>query len=211
MPWMLTASGHQVRINRPRPEQIVIADIAHHLSQINRFNGAACRPYSVAEHSLLVAEIVEREFGLGVHGQLAALMQDAHEAWVGDVSSPVKEAIGPAWSEVEGVFEHTVRACFALTTAFVVWRHEIKLADLMALATERRDLLPPQGEEWPCLRGVRPVEWVDLRERGRLSFTWMDWRDAFLERYHELDFGRIEASREFEARTARSAAEGDAR
>lgn len=63
MTWMLTASGMVVDLLRPQGAVFGISDIAHHLSQINRYTGAARRPLSVAEHSLLVCEILERERG----------------------------------------------------------------------------------------------------------------------------------------------------
>lgn len=73
--------------NTPRIEAI-----AHSLAQINRF-GHASRPYSVAEHSLLVCEIV-KSMGLDCHAQRAALMHDAHEAFTGDVATPHQSRAG---------------------------------------------------------------------------------------------------------------------
>ena len=49
-------------------------DIAHALAQINRFNGHAKRPYSVAEHSLVCMEIAQH-LELPPVVQLACLMQ----------------------------------------------------------------------------------------------------------------------------------------
>lgn len=190
MTWILTAHGHQVNMREPRPAQMVMADIAHHLSLINRFCGATSRPYSVAEHSLLVAEIAERELGLDVHGTMAALMHDAHEAWVGDVSTPLKTEIGMAWTNVEIRFERAVQSAFALHTAADRYRSAIKRADLMALATERRDLLPADTTPWAGLAGIEPVGWVDLDTPDRASFSWRDWRQAFIDRSDELDFAR---------------------
>lgn len=174
----------------PRSSGITLADIAHHLSMINRFNGAACRPYSVAEHSLLVCEIAERELHLPTQGLLAALMHDAHEAYTGDFHSPGKAEVGPGWVQFEQRFERLVRGCFHLSAAAAQWAVEIKKADLMALATERAQLMPPAPTPWEGLHHVNPVGWVDLMDKGRRSFTWEDWRRAFADRVDELDFAR---------------------
>jgi hypothetical protein len=187
---IVTANGHEVDMRYPRSSAIVLADISHHLATINRFTGAACRPYSVAEHSLLVCEIVEREMRLPLEARLAALMHDAHEAYVGDVHTPAKAEIGAAWYDFERKFEHLVRGCFHLSEAAATWAVAIKQADLIALATERAQLLPPSATPWQSLHHVTPVGWVNLMDRGRVSMTWQDWRAAFEDKVNELDYGR---------------------
>jgi hypothetical protein len=81
MNFIVTAIGHELHMSRPEPGHITALTVAWSLSQINRFNGHCIRPYSVAEHSLLVCEIAERELGANVFCQLGALMHDAHEAF----------------------------------------------------------------------------------------------------------------------------------
>lgn len=187
---IVTANGAEVDMRYPRASAITLPDVAHHLAQINRFNGAACRPYSVAEHSLLVCEIAEREFHLPVAGRLAALMHDAHEAYVGDVHSPAKAEIGDGWADLERRFERLVRSLFHLSEAFMDHSAEIKSADLIALATERAQLMPGHTTPWPMLTHINPVGWVDLMDRGRCSMDWNDWRSAFADKVDELDFAR---------------------
>jgi hypothetical protein len=168
-------------------------NIAWHLSQINRFNGAALRPYSVAEHSLLVCEIAERELGLDVFGQFAALMHDAHECVATDMHTPGKRAIGPPWQAWEHSWARAIRTAFAMNTAAHVFKAAVDQADLMALATEKRDLMPQAKEAWPVLEGIEPIGWVRLYSEDRRKANWEDWRDRFLDRYHELEFGRNDA------------------
>jgi uncharacterized protein len=69
----------------------------------------------------------------------------------------------------------------------------IRLADLMALATEWRDLMPAHPAPWAVLDGIEPVGWMRLMAPERVAMTWEDWRDRWLDRYHELDFARREA------------------
>jgi hypothetical protein len=68
----------------PNPDHILIEDIAHSLAHMCRWNGHTKRFYSVAEHSVFCAAITDPEH------KLAALMHDASEAYLADISSPVK-------------------------------------------------------------------------------------------------------------------------
>lgn len=193
MTFMNLASGTTLSLEHPRPEQFPIIGIAWGLSQLNRFHGQAQRPYSVAEHSLLVAEIIERELTTDVHARLAGLMHDAHEFVTQDLATPAKQQIGAPWHAFEQFWERQVRQAYALFTASAAWKAAIKHADLRALATERRDLLIcPREEQWPVLIGIEPVEWVDLMAPERRQHDWEFWRDRFLDEYHALDYRRNE-------------------
>ncbi|WKB52291.1 hypothetical protein [Eleftheria terrae] len=194
MSWVYTLAGHEVELRDPRPSQVVISDIAHHLSLINRFNGATTRPYSVAEHLLLVSEIGERELRLSVHGQLAALLHAAHLTWLGDIAEPVRAELGDAWRVIESRFAAQVRACFGVAAASAAHRAVIEQADRMAIATARRDLLPVGARPWPGHENVNAVTWANLADAGRARFEPSDWRQAFMDRYAELDFARNEAT-----------------
>lgn len=195
MSWIVMSDGSEVDLHTPCGSSMNMDHIPHHLATINRFTGAACRPYSVAEHSLLVCEIAEREFGLDVHGRLAALMHDAHEAYVNDLSTTAKREVGISWRMFEGRFDRIVRHRFRLLIASGNHEVRIKRADLMALATERAQLLPREYLGVPCrpwavLDGIEPVTWVDLMSPEREAMTWRDWRDAFKDCYDELTFER---------------------
>ena len=190
MNWMLTSQGQVVHLDAPlrNPGALSIRVVAHSLACLNRYTGHAVRPVSVAEHSLLVCDIVERELHLGVHAQLAALLHDAHECVTNDIASPAKPLLGEAWRSYEAEWEHAMHTLYALRPAFALYGADIRRADLIALATERRDLMHPGGPPWPGLEGVAPLHGVNLRERD--AFTWQDWRQAFEDRYNELDFAR---------------------
>jgi len=189
---MVTAGGNEVDLRYPQTNNITLGDISHHLAQINRFTGACRRPYSVAEHSLLVLEIIERMLPLDVHGRLAALMHDAHEAYTTDLSTPAKGQVGEGWQHFEGRLQRAVLSAFGLHSASHKHAVSIKQADLIALATERAQLLPsgPGISLWPCLVHVQPVSWVNLMSPERCAMTWADWRDRFKDAVDSLDFGR---------------------
>ncbi|MFN4116458.1 MAG: hypothetical protein ACK4F7_08175 [Inhella sp.] len=195
--WIAVADGAELDMHQPGPGMLTPYAIGHSLAQLNRFTGHAARPYSVAEHSLLVLEILEREHGVtpanaqGVELLLAGLTHDAHEAVTGDLHTPGKRCVGPGWRAWEGHWERLVRAQFGTAEASRLNQALIKLADLQALATERRDLLPSTLRPWNCLQGIAPIGWVNLAAPERCAMGWLDWRDRWLD-----ELGSLEAARE---------------
>jgi 5'-deoxynucleotidase YfbR-like HD superfamily hydrolase len=147
MSWILTRTGKRFDLLAPRAELISTIDIAHALSHVARFNGHTRHHYSVAQHSLLVASIVPD--GL----QLTALLHDATEAYIGDMVRPLK-ALLPDYSEIEHGIWLAICDRFNIDPNLPTSVHE---ADMMALATERRDLMPDHWEAWPCLAGITPL------------------------------------------------------
>lgn len=188
LPWMQTASGRAVTLSRPAPDAISIRDIAAHLSKICRFAGATSTFYSVAQHSVLVAQL------LAAHGpaaQMYGLLHDAHEAYIGDIPQPVKNLLnlalgmGAEWTPLYDLW--TGLDATIHERAGLAWpigantRAAIRHADLRALATERRDLLADARPGTP--------EWDDLPEPARAAikpWPWAKAEEKFLETYDEL-------------------------
>jgi uncharacterized protein len=142
-----TKSGRRVALLNPSPSQIVIGDIAHGLAHQCRFNGQTSKFYSVAQHSVLVASILPREL------RLAGLLHDASEAYLGDVVQPLKDLL-PEYQAIEENF------CKVLGMRFGVnLQHNdaIRHADLVVLATERRDLMPMDMADWSSIAGITPM------------------------------------------------------
>jgi 5'-deoxynucleotidase YfbR-like HD superfamily hydrolase len=80
------------------PRHIRLADIGHQLSRINRWNGASQAAFSVAEHSLhaqRLARVMAPE--MGARMELLMLLHDAHEAYLGDIVTPIKRQLGPIY------------------------------------------------------------------------------------------------------------------
>ena len=195
--WILTADGSDQPISGTKlfwAKAPSIEVIAHSLAQINRYTGHASRPYSVAEHSLLVADLVAM-MGLDHHAQRLALLHNAHECLCGDASSPVKVVVGTAWMECEHPLALQVRTTYNLRTAHIAHGKAVRLADLMALATERRDLLPfdpKRNAAWgvidqPGAARIEAVAGISLNTPEREDMAWFQWRDAFRARYRALD------------------------
>ena len=72
-------------------EDINIDDIAHSLSRICRYGGHVDNYLSVARHSIWVQSRL-RNIGCGNETQMWGLLHDATEAYLGDVTSPIKYA-----------------------------------------------------------------------------------------------------------------------
>ena len=98
-PSIRTYSGRRFYLLDPRPEDILIEDIAHALSMVCRFTGHVERFYSVADHCVRVSRLL-MERSLPVHLQLIGLLHDATEAYVGDMIHPLKGLL-PDYSVIE--------------------------------------------------------------------------------------------------------------
>jgi 5'-deoxynucleotidase YfbR-like HD superfamily hydrolase len=110
-------SGRRLDLLDPTPVDIEIEDIAHGLAFVARWNGqtAGDWPYSVAEHSLLVEQIFGRlDPRCPQRWRLAALLHDAPEYVIGDMISPVKSAVGPAYGMLDERLSAVVHIRFGL-------------------------------------------------------------------------------------------------
>ena len=183
-----TRSGALFPLSAPRPDAVHLADIAWHLSHIHRWCGATTRPVSVAEHSLFVAEILEREIGNAPPELvLAALLHDAHEAYTGDIITPVKHYLGDAYHNLERSVQRAIEVRFGVADWARCHAGTIKHCDHIAAATEARDLLPESLREYFEAQergGARPVDWIDLRDREGMDAS--DWELAFVARAQGL-------------------------
>ena len=167
MSWVLTNRGLGFDFARPDPAQIDIWDIALALSRLCRFNGQTRVAYSVAQHSVLVSDIVPGDF------TLEALLHDASEAYLQDLAAPLKSML-PDYRAMEMSISAMINARFGVRKSgrmsYCVWR-----ADLTALATEMRDLMP--GDCEPYLKGILP------REERIVAMEEDAARAAFLQRF----------------------------
>lgn len=157
MSWILTHSGRKFDLAKPTADMVDPTDIAHSLSMQCRFNGHTRSYYSVAQHCYLVADLVPTEH------QLAALLHDATEAYVGDLVRPLKEGMREFYEchSLVSLYDEVERNVWlAICQRFdldPILPDCVKHADLVALATEKRDLMPEHPEPWPCLTGIEPI------------------------------------------------------
>lgn len=95
--WQRMLSGRRLDLLDPQPGDIEIADIAHGLARVARWNGQTVgeHAFSVAQHAVLVDDITDALVPeLDHRWRLAALLHDAPEYVIGDLISPFKAALG---------------------------------------------------------------------------------------------------------------------
>lgn len=97
---------------RPSPEDILPEDIAHSLSLTCRANGHFRCFYSVGQHSL-ACEAEAHAAGLPVKVRLACLLHDASEAYISDITRPVKLGL-PEYREIEKRLQDTIYRRFGI-------------------------------------------------------------------------------------------------
>lgn len=159
-PYLHTFTGRRHDLERPEIAGINLIDVAASLAQICRFTGHTRKFYSVAEHSVNCARYA-RFVGASRQIQREALMHDAHEAFTGDVASPIKKRLGASWATFEAEHATAVRARFGIATSL---SPQVTAIDLGMLITERNALLaaPFYVDGWP---EVPALDWPILGVR----------------------------------------------
>lgn len=181
-------SGRRLDLLDPTPVDIEITDIAHGLAFVARWNGQTQGdwPYSVAEHSLLVEDILGRlNPGIEARWRLAALLHDAPEYVIGDMISPVKAALGAEYGRMDERLTAAIHRRFGLPAAIpAAIKIKIKTADRISArleavqiagfaVPEAKRLFPLQNE------AILSVLHIQLRPPAEA-------REAFLKRFGEL-------------------------
>lgn len=146
--WIETYTGAKFYPLDPRPGDININDIAHALSNICRFTGHVSEFYSVAQHSVMVSNLVSSQYAKW------GLMHDASEAYICDVARPLKlsEPMKP-YRQIEKRIMMVVAEKFGLCPAEP---SIVKEADNVAIRTEGRDF-GFKVQEWGLLADIKPV------------------------------------------------------
>ncbi|HWL18346.1 MAG TPA: HD family hydrolase [Bradyrhizobium sp.] len=102
--WQRMLSGRRLDLLDPSPLDIEIADIAHGLARVARWNGQTrgAHIFSVAQHTLLVEAVMRAQAPrIDARFRLAALLHDAPEYVIGDMISPFKAVLGGDYKAVE--------------------------------------------------------------------------------------------------------------
>lgn len=195
--WFTVGSGWRFWPEDPRPGDFNIEDVASSLARVCRFNGHLdCGPdhqaYSVAHHCVLMADFADDDV------KFLALMHDAPEAYLCDLPTPVKRAVGDGYRSLED------RCWTALCQQYHIdcdagAYDRLKELDARMLHSEARLFFPPGhvagdglaardrvdgGTFGPGVFGGRTL---GAREMAAI-FASRDWgisytREQFLERY----------------------------
>ncbi|WP_421780757.1 hypothetical protein [Falsirhodobacter deserti] len=187
--WQRMLSGRRLDLLDPTPVDIEIGDIAHGLAFVARWNGQTLGdwPYSVAEHSLLVERIFSRlEPKASLPDRLAALLHDAPEYVIGDMISPVKAAIGPAYADLDARLTAAIHLRFGLPPKLpMALKKRIKQADRISARMEAVRIAGFSESEATRFFGKAPppelTEGLDLVLRPPV-----ETRRDFVARHHQL-------------------------
>jgi len=162
--YMTTFSGVRFTMFDPQVDQINLEDIAQALSMLCRFTGHVTEFYSVAQHSVMVSRL------LPAHLAFQGLLHDAQEAYINDLSRPVKHHPGmSAYRDLEQRLERTIRLRFGLPEKLDPL---VKRVDDLIVVDEARRLLSPVPE-WTTRHprsGVNIDPWSPQVARG--AFLW---------------------------------------
>ena len=165
---ILLPSGYVFDLMAPDATGLPISDIALCLASQPRWGGAARPWYSVAEHSVMVSYLVPESFAYD------ALMHDCEE-FLGDWPSPVKVLLGRDFIKQRmGPIKNALRRRFG----FHDENQLIKHADLVSMATELRDLLPPAWMDWGHLPDPHPEKIIPVGPERAYAL--------FLQRFEQL-------------------------
>lgn len=158
--------------NNPEISEFTIEDIARNLSHINRFTGSTEVAYNVAQHSVYVSLACPQEWAM------EALMHDACEAFLGDVSKPLKNML-PDYRKIEYKVEKAIFKKYDLEFPF---DSRVKDADNAVFVCERRDLQPK------CPQGMLSKDGVHVAAAPFKIVPWNAKKSEkeFLKRFYEL-------------------------
>jgi 5'-deoxynucleotidase YfbR-like HD superfamily hydrolase len=184
--WQRMLSGRRLDLLDPSPLDIEIADIAHGLARVARWNGQTRggHAFSVAQHSVLVESLVRRMWPeSGPAHLLGALLHDAPEYVIGDMISPFKNALGVDYRQFEARLESAIRLRFGLPAKMTAdLKARIKQADQSAAFYEATRLAGFDVDEALGLFGGPPPG----PDPDMTPLSPSDAQQLFLQRFSDL-------------------------
>lgn len=177
-----TAAG-KFSLLTPNPRDVNWLVVANAISKICRFAGNTRGHYSVAEHSVRLADAIARAGGNRAE-QLQALVHDAHEAFCGDVTRPMRRAIQAldfnAFKTWEDIERRCQRAVFVAAGCESVLTDRVDHFDAMIGDAEATLLL---GNERP---DVSQFVWEALTAGDSLGWDYEHASVVWLDRFTTL-------------------------
>ena len=156
-----TFSGGKLNLIEPQVENINIFDVARGLAFKGHFAGQTPRFFSIAQHSLMVCDLMEEEHGDNPELMLTALLHDASEAYIGDMVKPLKVFLFK-FQEVENKLQDVIFETFNLDGSLMP---TVKIYDKISQDVEYKAFYKREGD----------VEYLSPDESYRL----------FLDRYYK--------------------------
>lgn len=168
--WIQTYLGKKFYPFYPTEDSIEIEDIAHALSNSCRYTGHCKEFYSVSEHSVLVSYILPKNL------QLIGLLHDASEAYISDISSPVKQFL-EFYKKTEEKIQNKIFQKYNCKFSSLDWS-KVMLADLSVLCKEK-SILMKNGFDW----GLSKTPIADVKI---MCLSPREAKEIFLSRFNQL-------------------------
>ena len=185
--WQRMLSGRRLDLLDPSPLDIEIADIAHGLARVARWNGQTrgAHAFSVAQHCVLVEKLaLDLSSRLAREARLMALLHDAPEYVVGDLISPFKAAIGFNYKALELKLQAVIHLRFGLPVLVpAVLATLFKKADRLSAFYEATQLAGFEEAEARRLFGTPPK---GVKTPRLTPLATAEAEAQFLERFHHL-------------------------
>lgn len=172
--------GTYLDLDNPDPDLITIDQIAYALPHVKRYCGQSASPISVAEHAVRVAAWL-RAWDHPPERQLQGLHHDDAEAFIGDISRPLRRLLGPTIEVVDDTVTAAIWTALDLPERSPEDRLAITKADLWALAHEAAESFPDRAAGWQCMahrddwpEGLKkpiPIALAPLSARE----LWLEW------------------------------------
>jgi hypothetical protein len=187
-PFLNTTTNRRVNPLDLQPEDVSIHDIAHALALCNRFAGHTSQPISVAQHSVWVSLMCDN--GTDYEIPMAALLHDASEAYLGDITKWLKASPEmKAYRDVERRATRTILRAFNCESGLVedveeadkrmvCWEAEIGIKDFF-------DHAMPEG--YGPVKGL----WRKVLQEGWVWQTWHEAEISFCSRFLILQARRV--------------------
>lgn len=183
--WSQTYSGEAFYYNDDKiaSNPYKLDDIAHQLSTITRYGGAAIYPYSVAQHCVALAWAVWRDTMDPVL-VLDALFHDGEEAYTGDLRTPIKDRC-PEFRKMTKPINAAMRQAMRDAGIPVPLKENdvVRSYDRRIVADEKAIVMQPARQEWYAMDGFEPLglpaflfEEQDWRKSKRL---WLEYVETF--------------------------------
>lgn len=156
----------------PKAEEIKSVDIAHALSMLCRANGHFSNFYSVAQHSINCF-LEAKNRGLSNRVQLACLIHDASEAYISDITRPVKKLLNE-YLEIESKLQDAIYEAYSLTNLTDGELRLIKEIDDAMLNYEMKMLLGVSGINNLILTKKYNLDFRNMEEVKKEFITTLD-------------------------------------
>jgi len=154
--WIPTFSGRGFHPTAPQVEEVRVEDIVRGVAYKYRYGGHSNLPITVAEHSLLVADIIETLWPeAGQAKILAGLLHDTCESYTHDIQAPVRAAIKVvlpsgqtiSWGDMERKVNQCIGRALGIDPDFYS-APEVRAADHLAAAIEQQACDNLRGQKW---------------------------------------------------------------